>query len=124
MLETRRLVLEGGYANSESWIDLAKRAEAVGFTPQTWLIIRQTLELAYSKDRFPSHPENMPKRHGNGGVETVVVDPEDFSEWPMAVRGGVSRGRGDMAGAVSLKQSTRPSIGPACQWNRHDPYCV
>ncbi|OZE42375.1 mandelate racemase/muconate lactonizing protein [Rhodococcus sp. 05-2254-6] len=92
MLETRRLVLQGGYANAEAWIDLAKRAEAVGFTPRTWLIFRQSLEPAYLKDRFPSHPENMPKRRGNGGVETVVVDPEDFSEWPWLFEAGYRAG--------------------------------
>ncbi|MBY4382581.1 mandelate racemase/muconate lactonizing protein [Rhodococcus fascians] len=88
MLETQRLVLAGGYANSETWVDVAKRAEAVGFTPRTWLIFRQSLEPAYLKDRFPAHPENMPKRRGNGGVETVVVDPEDFSEWPWLFEAG------------------------------------
>ncbi|MGV8874429.1 MAG: mandelate racemase/muconate lactonizing protein [Rhodococcus sp. (in: high G+C Gram-positive bacteria)] len=88
MIETRRLVLEGRYANSEVWIDLAKRAEAVGFTPQTWLIFRQSLEPAWLKEKFPSHPENMPKRRGNSGVETTVVDPEDFSEWPWLFEAG------------------------------------
>lgn len=70
MLEARRLVLGSGYASSEVWIVLAKRAEAVGFTPRTWLIIRQSLETAYVEDRCCCILRACP-----GGGETVVVDP-------------------------------------------------
>lgn len=61
MMATQKRVLEGGYSNIEPWIDLAKRAEAVGFTPQTWLIFRQSLAPAWLKEEFASHPENQPK---------------------------------------------------------------
>ena len=64
-------------------MDLAKRAEAVGFTPQTWLIFRQSLEPADLKERSPSPPENMPKRCRNGGGR-----PEDFAEWPWLFEAG------------------------------------
>ena len=88
MIATRQHILDGGYTNIVAWIDLAKRAEAVGFTPDTWLIFRQSLQREYLIEDFPSHPANRPKRLGNGGIESLVVDPEDFADWPWMYEAG------------------------------------
>nr|WP_249277261.1 hypothetical protein [Rhodococcus sp. 06-621-2] len=50
--------------------------------PETWLIFRQSLQREHLIEDFPSHPSNRPKRLGNGGIESLVVDPEDFADWP------------------------------------------
>lgn len=92
MIATRQHVLDGGYTNISAWIDLAKRAEAVGFTPDTWLIFRQTLEREWLKAEYPAHPENQPKRRGNGGIDWTVVNPEDFAEWPWLYEAGYRAG--------------------------------
>lgn len=88
MIATNQSVLDGGYSNITEWVDLAKRAEAVGFTPETWLILRQSLSKDYLIEDYPSHPANQPKRHGNGGVESLVVNPEDFADWPWLFEAG------------------------------------
>ncbi|MGA9870790.1 MAG: mandelate racemase/muconate lactonizing protein [Rhodococcus sp. (in: high G+C Gram-positive bacteria)] len=101
MIATRQQVLEGGYTNIGDWIDLAKRAEAVGFTPQTWLIFRQSLARDWLVEQFPAHPENQPKRRGNGGIEMTIVNPEDFAEWPWLYEAGYQ------AGEATTKTLTR-----------------
>ncbi|MGW5322538.1 mandelate racemase/muconate lactonizing protein [Rhodococcus pyridinivorans] len=89
MIATQKAVLEGGYTNITDWIDVAHRAEAVGFTPQTWLIFRLELGRDYLALEFPNHPEHRPKRRGNGGHETTIVEPEEFSAWPGLFTAGL-----------------------------------
>ena len=88
MIATQTAVLDGGYTNITDWIALAHRAEAVGFTPQTWLIFRLELDRDYLALEFPNHPEHRPKQRGNGGHETTIVDPEDFAAWPALYAAG------------------------------------
>lgn len=89
MIATQTAVLDGGYTNITDWVDLAKRAETVGFTPHTWLIFRLELDRGYLALEFPNHPEHRPKRPGNGGHDTTIVDPpEDFAAWPKLYESG------------------------------------
>ncbi|RQM32246.1 mandelate racemase/muconate lactonizing protein [Rhodococcus ruber] len=88
MIATQTAVLDGGYTNITDWIELAKRAEAVGFTPQTWLIFRLELDRGFLALEFPNHPEHRPKRRGNGGHETTIVVPEEFAAWPALYAAG------------------------------------
>ncbi|MFC9359516.1 mandelate racemase/muconate lactonizing protein [Rhodococcus sp. NPDC057014] len=89
MNATQQAVLEGRYTNISDWIDLAKRAEAAGFTPQTWLIFQLELAREEVNREFPRHPSRRSKKPGNNGITTTVVDPEEFADWPRMYEAGL-----------------------------------